>query len=930
MSSVSEHQDLKGSIASRAHQVFLLHQTSIHGRTDRLFVFLLLFQWLGGIALAFWVSPLTWAGLSSTTHPHVWTAVLLGGTLITLPIYLAVRYPGRVLTRHTIAVVQMLYSALLIHLTGGRIETHFHVFGSLAFLAFYRDWRVIITGTVVVALDHVLRGFFWPQSAYGVLSGAEWRWLEHAGWVIFEDVFLIQACVQGVREMKAIAERQARLEATNEYIEAKVFERTAELNDRNEDLHRLAQRFQESEERFRHLITAAGDAIVSINEQGVVSEFNRAAEKLFGYSREEILGKPLTPLMPGRFRESHKAGLEDFMRSGERRLAGWQNLELFGITREGREFPLEASLSLFEAGNKKFVTGVLRDITVRKQVEETLKRAKEAAESANRAKSEFLANMSHEIRTPMNGIVGMTELALDTDLTPEQREYLQMVKVSADALLRVINDILDFSKIEAGKLDIESVDFGLRDLLGKTLRMLSQRAFEKGLELAQRVHTEVPDCLVGDPVRLRQVLINLLGNGIKFTEHGEVAIDIETESQAENEVCLHFIVSDTGIGIPADKQSAIFEAFAQADGSVTRRYGGTGLGLSISSQLVTLMGGRIWVESADGQGSKFHFTARFGRGLPQRTPILSPVPIRLRELPVLVVDDNALNRRILREMLSNWGMKPTEVDSGEAALAALREAVNRGTPYRLVLLDVMMPEMDGFAVAERIREQVGFANPTIMMLSSADPRDEISRCRKLGVASYLLKPIVQADLLDSVISALHLSICREPTNEPPKLAPDLPACSARKVLLAEDNAVNQKLALRILGKRGHRVTVVSNGREALAALGRESFDVIVMDLHMPEMGGIEATISIREREQLEGGHIPIIAMTACALKEDRERCEQAGMDGYISKPIKSSELIGAVETMSSPDQARSNYSLTRAAQDETGELACAGQVQDRE
>jgi PAS domain S-box-containing protein len=643
---------------------------------------------------------------------------------------------------------------------------------------------------------------------------------------------------------------------------------------------------QQAEERYRTFMNNIPAVALIKDSEGRILYINEPMARIYKIKLEEVRGKTAAGWIPAEI--AAKIHIHDQEVLSTKRLVQSEDAipTPDGIIHHwlSFRFPLEGP------DGELFVGTVAVDISRRKQAEAALHEAKEMAESANRSKSEFLANMSHEIRTPLNGVVGMTDLLLGTDLTSEQQEYLETVKLSADSLLTVINDILDFSKIEAGKIDFEMIDFDLRETMEMTMKTLAFRADEKGLELLCDMAPEVPEAIRGDSTRLRQIVVNLVGNAIKFTDAGEVALNVSTIQSEGGDRLLHFTVSDTGVGIPADKQKAIFEPFTQADTSTTRKYGGTGLGLTISIRLVGMMAGKMWVESEPGAGTKFHFTVPL-------VPAAEPVKTRdgartsfLHGVKVLLVDDNCTNRRILESMLKRWRMLPKSVESGAEAITELLRAFSSGEQYPLIISDVLMPGMDGFAFVERVRQEPKLSAAKIMMLTSAGQRGDAARCEELGISAYAMKPIRQNELQNVILRLLGEKEDAGPLLTGYSMAKGQNAAIPLRILVAEDNAVNQKLVARLLEKRGHCAKVVANGREALDALKQGTYDLVLMDMQMPEMDGFEATGEIRKREKLTGLHTPIIALTAHAMKGDRERCLAAGMDGYLSKPIRAQEL----------------------------------------
>jgi len=744
-------------IETRTAELYGRERQSLHARVDRHFAWLLGVQWLAAIAAALWLSPRAWNGAQSEVHIHVLSATLLGGALAGLPIALAIWRPGALVTRHTIAVCQALFSSLFIHLSGGRIETHFHVFGSLAFIAFYRDWRVLLTTSAVVAADHFLRGVYWPLSAFGVLEPGPWRWLEHAAWVVFEDAVLIVACARGNHEQRELARQRAELELTNASIERQVAERTRELA-----------------------------------------------------------------------------------------------------------------------------------------------RARDDALRAAAAKTEFLANVSHEIRTPMNGVIGMNGLLLETQLDAQQREYAGTVRVCSEALLSLLNDILDYSKFESGHLELEIVEFDLQDLVDEVCEILSARAQDQHIELIGYVEPGTPTALRGDPARLRQVLLNLTSNAIKFTQDGEVVLRVAARGTRDGTAQLAFEVADTGIGIPADRMDRLFQAFSQVDASTTRKFGGTGLGLAICKRIVEAMGGSIRVESELGRGSTFAFELELPLQLEGLAERREDRAVEVRGSRVLVVDDNATNRRVACARLASWGLQPVEAESGARALELLLAADAAKAPYALALVDYQMPLMDGFMLARAIRGEPRLARQRLVLLTSVADLDPAAYAEH-GFSARLTKPLKPGLLRSCVIDAL--------SQEQPQAA--LPATRStstqrtgpRRVLVVEDNLVNQRVAAKSLARLGYDCALASSAREGLDLLATGEFDLVLMDCQMPEMDGYQATRELRRREGAVR-RTPVIAVTANALHGDRERCLEAGMDDYVSKPVSLTALEAALQRWIVPPDAR--------------------------
>jgi len=679
------------------------------------------------------------------------------------------------------------------------------------------------------------------------------------------------------------------------------------------------------------LFESSPEAVVLLDNKDRILRINQEFSRMFGYTEDEIKGKLLNNLVVPQDLSEEANNISKTIFDGTK-----VNIESVRQHKSGAKIHVSILGAPIEISEGQIgIYGIYRDISERKQGEEALKKANYEAEKANQelveineylektttlakemtiqaelasaAKSEFLANMSHEIRTPMNGIIGMTDLALNTQLTDEQREYLEIVRSSSDSLLTIINDILDYSKIEAGKLELERVDFSLRSTIAEMMKTFAIRAYQKSLELTYYIEKDVPDVLIGDPSRLRQILINLIGNSLKFTSEGEIVLNVYKEMEFDNTITLKFAVSDTGMGIPKNKQKHIFNAFTQADGSTTRRFGGTGLGLTICRQLTELMQGNIWLESpaqiikpeTGGLGSTFYFTAKLTVSDKQIDPIPKLEIEKLKHMPILIVDDNATNRRFLKELLNGMELNTEQIDNGFSALEMLESAYESNNPFKILITDGQMPDIDGFQLAETIRKKTYFDDLIIMMLTSAGKRGDGAKCKKLNIASYLMKPISQIDLINSISIAIG-SKNGGKTSTTAELITKHSLCERENmlnILIAEDNLINQKLAIKMLEKHGYKASIANNGKEAISMMQKEKFDIILMDIQMPEMDGHEATYKIREIERKTGEHIPIIALTAHAMKGDKDKCISSGMDDYVSKPIKVDELISTIKKL---------------------------------
>jgi len=986
---------------------------------DRTFIAALLAQWLGCVGIALWTSFRAGRGFAQAASSNLWLALLIGGAISGLAVLVAVRHPGESVTRHTVAFCQIVISALFIHLMGGRVEAHFHTYVSLAFLAMYRDPSILVTASIAVLADHLMRGVWAPASIYGIAKASPTRWLEYASYMAVEDAFLILACKQSLRELRATAAREEPIQdildasgtQTSQAAKATAGNRGSRLcvitldpkggildlnshaqkalgctkeqaigrelrqffaaakaaagngvkssedgpvppgglldrlrerlakgaetppeaglpeaappaavasddetttisNERTERM-RAEAALRKSEERYQVAIAGTGEGIwdrdLVTDELFLAPRF----KQLLGYKDHELPNSietwnshihPQDRDQVHRALESHVTGKWPYdvqyrLRTKEDRWRWFRDRGQAIWDAEGR--PIRMAGSIQDVTDLRAAQDRLRDtnetlLKAKQQLESRtadLETARAAAEAANKAKSEFLARMSHEIRTPMNGIMGMTQILLDTPLQDDQREYAGTIWACADSLLSIIDDILDFSKIEAGRLDFESIDFDLRSVVEQVIDILAVKAQDKGVEMVFSVTPEVPECVRGDPGRLRQVLLNLIGNAVKFTEKGEVVVHVHVESDSATHAVVCFTIRDTGIGLSEGQLTRVFKPFSQGDASMTRRYGGTGLGLAISRKLSEMMGGRVGAQSQEGRGSTFWSTVRLEKRPKSATNEPRPSTARLRGRRVLVVDDSRASRESLRNWLTALGCRCEESEDAPDALAALRAAAEARDPFDLTLLDLQMPGMDGLRLGQQIVGDPRLASTKLLLLGPPSRSDSVARATAIGFVGNLAKPVKPRHLRDRLLALIGngaVDEAHEPDRPRGKVL-DRHESARPLVLLAEDNPDNLRIATTVIEKLGCHVQAVPNGLAAVHAASAETYDLIVMDCMMPEMDGFEAT---REIRLLEGAqrHTPIVALTAIAMKGDRERCLRAGMDDYLGKPLKVEEM----------------------------------------
>lgn len=915
---------------ARAKTIYTDRLHRIHQRVDHFFAWLMGAQWFACIFVAIYISPLAWEGRTSTVHPHVWDALILGAIIHIVPISLAVWNAGDKRTKYAIAVGQMFSSALLIHLSGGRIETHFHIFGSLAFLAFYREPRVLIVASAVVLGDHFFRGIFNPQSIYGVYNAPLWRTLEHGAWVVFENIFLIIAIRQSIDESRNLACQSAELEVSAEHTEDEVRKRTEELKQSEDRYRLLSEKLTETNhdleaEIFKHrqtfcslqekqhfleiLLDTLEVGIIACDASGRITLFNRAMREFHGIEKEKDWNSPehISNAASHIFRIDGVTPIreDEFPMIRAMRGERVRNEEFYIIPKGhlSRAVTASARQIVGPMGEKLGAVALLYDITEQKEQDAELHRAKDAAEAGARAKSDFLAKMSHEIRTPLNGVIGMTVLLQDTPLSPEQKEFAQTIRSSGEALLTIINDILDFSKIEAGKLEFECIDFDLREIVESNLQMLAGSAHAKGLELTGYVEPSVPAELWGDPSRLRQILTNLLSNSIKFTSRGRVSLHVSCQRKLPDQAQLHFAITDTGIGMTQQEKARLFKPFSQADDSVSRKFGGTGLGLAICKQLVEKMQGTIDVVSTPKQGATFWFTATFARQRGSRRAQQQDI-VQARQATwfanarVLLTGNDEFSQGLLHKHVTSFGLRADLARTGEEAMMRCQEAMLQGDPYRVVVMDLHLTDNEGLALSRKLKSSAGKLSVDIVALIPVGRGVHRHELEAAGITAWHFKPVRPSALQDSfaeIFAATQDSerglpqFSGEQEAQSCSSTTPVPAVKKLKILVAEDNTINQRVMLGQLRKLGYTADTVTNGLEALEAISRKEYDVILMDCQMPEMDGYQTTQEIRLRDK-STHPIRIVAMTANSMAGDREECLAYGMDDYISKPVRLEEL----------------------------------------